>query len=81
MDRIHRAGDQPLIQPDECVHCGACVATCPVVAMFAKKDVPTGQAAFSLKSPVFFGLWPGPRLPCAPPVDRTTSEALPGERF
>ena len=32
--------DQLYIHPDECIDCGACVAVCPVAAIFANDDVP-----------------------------------------
>ena len=29
-----------VIDPDECIDCGACIAECPVEAIFADTDVP-----------------------------------------
>jgi ferredoxin len=34
------------IDPQECIDCGACVAECPVEAIFAESDVPTKWAEF-----------------------------------
>ncbi len=32
-----------VIDPDECIDCGACIAECPVEAIFADTDVPADQ--------------------------------------
>jgi len=32
-----------VIDPDECIDCGACVPECPVDAIFADTDVPAGE--------------------------------------
>ena len=32
-----------VIDPDECIDCGACIAECPVEAIFADTDVPDGE--------------------------------------
>ena len=32
-----------VIDPDECIDCGACIAECPVEAIFADTDVPDDQ--------------------------------------
>ena len=39
---IYDAGEMFLIQPDECIDCGACVPACPVSAIFPEEDVPAG---------------------------------------
>jgi ferredoxin len=33
-------GIQMFIDPDECIDCGACVAECPVAAIYMDTDVP-----------------------------------------
>ncbi len=53
---IYDANDQFLIQPDECIDCGACVPACPVSAIFPEEDVPAGEEAFIAKNREFFGL-------------------------
>ncbi|WP_407539870.1 ferredoxin family protein [Deinococcus radiomollis] len=37
---IFDAGDQFVINPDDCIDCGACVAVCPVEAIYADTDLP-----------------------------------------
>ena len=32
-----------VIDPDECIDCGACISECPVEAIFADTDVPADQ--------------------------------------
>jgi len=35
-----------VIDPDECIDCGACIAECPVEAIFADTDVPAEEEAW-----------------------------------
>ena len=35
-----------VIDPDECIDCGACVPECPVDAIFADTDLPAGEEAW-----------------------------------
>ena len=49
VDCIHyeEGGDRKLyIDPDECIDCDACVAACPVSAIFAEEKVPADQAVY-----------------------------------
>ena len=36
-----------VIDPDDCIDCAVCVPECPVNAIYAEEDVPTGQQAFT----------------------------------
>ena len=40
VDCIHEAGRMLVIDPDECIDCGACVPACPVEAIFALDETP-----------------------------------------
>ena len=42
------------IHPDECVDCGACVAACPVDAIFYEGDLPGELRGFRLANAAFF---------------------------
>ncbi|ULH16373.1 ferredoxin family protein [Deinococcus sp. KNUC1210] len=44
-DCIYDAGEQFVINPDDCIDCGACVAVCPVGAVFADLDLPAADSA------------------------------------
>jgi ferredoxin len=35
-----------VIDPDECIDCGACIPECPVEAIFADTDVPEDESAW-----------------------------------
>ncbi|MFZ2991074.1 ferredoxin FdxA [Ideonella sp.] len=36
-----------VIDPDDCIDCAVCVPECPVNAIYAEADVPTGQQQFT----------------------------------
>jgi ferredoxin len=40
VDCFYQGDHQLYIHPDECIDCGACVAECPVEAIFPEADVP-----------------------------------------
>ena len=39
-----------VIDPDECIDCGACIAECPVEAIFADTDVPEDMESWIEKN-------------------------------
>ena len=39
-----------VIDPDECIDCGACIAECPVEAIYADTDVPEEEEAWIEKN-------------------------------
>ncbi|HEX6345813.1 indolepyruvate ferredoxin oxidoreductase subunit alpha [Umezawaea sp.] len=43
VDCIHDAGEQMMIDPVECIDCGACVPICPVDAIFTEDEVPAEE--------------------------------------
>ena len=50
-----REGRQMLyIDPDECIDCDACVALCPVNAIYAEDDLPDDQSAFAEINVIWF---------------------------
>ena len=43
---FHDAGELLVIDPQECIDCGACVPACPVEAIFFDEDLPQDQVEF-----------------------------------
>lgn len=54
MDCIADAGKQFVINPNECIDCGACVPACPVEAIYPDSDVPEGEEASIELNRTFF---------------------------
>jgi NAD-dependent dihydropyrimidine dehydrogenase PreA subunit len=53
---VHVPGEDRMlyIDPNECVDCGSCSATCPVTAIYALEDVPERSAQFTEINRVYF---------------------------
>lgn len=51
---FYDAGDMLRINMDECIHCGICVAECPVAAIFPEEEVPQDQLGFIASAKEFF---------------------------
>jgi NAD-dependent dihydropyrimidine dehydrogenase PreA subunit len=47
VDCIHEAGRILVIDPEECIDCGACEPECPVEAIFPEDALPEKWSAFS----------------------------------
>jgi NAD-dependent dihydropyrimidine dehydrogenase PreA subunit len=47
--------DQLFIDPVECIECGACIAACPVSAIFAVEDLPEKWANYAEKNAKHYG--------------------------
>ena len=45
VDCFYELEAQLVIDPDECIDCAACVAECPVEAIFSEDEVPQGQSS------------------------------------
>lgn len=43
---FHDAGEMLVIDPQECIDCGACVPACPVDAIVFDEDIPKDQEGF-----------------------------------
>ena len=48
------SGVQLFIDPDECIHCGACVAECPAEAIYDEADVPDEHRGDIGRNAAFF---------------------------
>ena len=46
VDCFHEAANLLIIDPEECIDCGACIPECPVEAIFLDEDVPEGMEAY-----------------------------------
>ena len=46
VDCIHEAGRMLVIDPEECIDCGACEPECPVEAIFPEDALPDNWLAF-----------------------------------
>jgi ferredoxin len=47
-----------VIQPDECIDCGACVPVCPVNAIFAEADLPAKWSEYVQLNKDLSAKWP-----------------------
>ncbi|CAM2006746.1 indolepyruvate ferredoxin oxidoreductase subunit alpha [Acanthopleuribacter pedis] len=45
VDCFYETETQLVIDPDECIDCSACVAECPVEAIFAEDELPESEEA------------------------------------
>ncbi len=63
VDCIYEIEEQLVINPDECIDCGACEPECPVSAIFPEDDVPANLKAFVEKNKVSFQNSPPPGRP------------------
>lgn len=46
VDCIHDVGQMLVVDPGECIDCGACESECPVEAIFVEDAVPEDQRPF-----------------------------------
>ena len=53
VDCIYEAGEQLIINPDECIDCAACVDPCPVEAIAHEDEIPEKWASFIEKGKNF----------------------------
>ena len=52
VDCFYEGENMLVINPDECIDCGACVPECPVEAIFADTDVPDEEEEWIEKNEV-----------------------------
>jgi NAD-dependent dihydropyrimidine dehydrogenase PreA subunit len=50
VDCIYETGDHFMINPEECIDCGACEPECPVEAIFPEDEVPDDQESYISKA-------------------------------
>jgi NAD-dependent dihydropyrimidine dehydrogenase PreA subunit len=54
VDCIYDAGDHFMINPEECIDCGACEPECPVEAIYPEDEVPDDQESYITKAADYF---------------------------
>ena len=61
VDCIYEVEDQFLINPEECIECGACAPECPVEAIYPDDEVPEEMEQYITKAAEFdySGMEPG----------------------
>ena len=57
---FREAEEYLVIDPDECIDCGACEPECPVEAIFAEEDMPEDQGRFVEINTKYFELRDSP---------------------
>jgi len=50
VDCIYDAGDHFMINPEECIDCGACEPECPVEAIYPEDEVPDEMESYISKA-------------------------------
>ncbi len=58
VDAFHEGPNFLVIDPEACIDCIACVAECPVAAIFVDSDVPAGQGRFVALNAELARDWP-----------------------
>jgi ferredoxin len=58
VDCFHEGKNFLVIDPDECIDCGACEPECPTSAIFAEDDVPDDQQEYIQLNAKLSPKWP-----------------------
>ena len=58
VDCFHEGENFLVIDPDECIDCGACIPECPVEAIFEEDDVPDKWAEYIELNTELSAKWP-----------------------
>ena len=58
VDCFHEGPNMLVIDPDECIDCTLCVPECPVNAIYAEDDLPSGQEQFTVLNAELAKKWP-----------------------
>jgi ferredoxin len=81
VDAFHEGPNFLVIDPNVCIDCGACVAECPVEAIYAEDDVPDDQQQFKALNAELAKAWKPiiERKPAPPDADewKTVKVKLP----
>jgi len=55
---FHEGENMLVIDPDECIDCGACVDECPVEAIFSEDDLPKKWQSYTELNAQYGAVWP-----------------------
>lgn len=58
VDCFHQGANFLVIDPDECIDCGACEPECPTSAIFAEDDLPEKWSEYKELNARFAADWP-----------------------
>ncbi len=58
VDCFHEGANMLVIDPEECIDCGACEPECPVTAIFTLDDLPEKWSAYAEINVRFTAKWP-----------------------
>jgi ferredoxin len=58
VDCFHEGANMLVIDPEECIDCGACEPECPVSAIFTGDDLPEKWSAYAELNIKFSAKWP-----------------------
>ena len=58
VDCFYEGPNMLVINPDECIDCGACVPECPTEAIFEETEVPEQWAEYVEINAKLAGIWP-----------------------
>ena len=79
VDCIHEFDRILVIDPEECIDCGACEPECPVEAIFSEEELPAGQEHFKALNAELAKQWPVITEKKDPPGDAKDWEGKPGK--
>ena len=79
-DCFHEGENMLVIDPDECIDCGACVPACPVNAIYHADDVPDDQQEFVALNERLAKGWPLITVQKDPLDDADEFRAVKGKR-
>lgn len=58
VDCFHEGENMLVIDPEECIDCGACIPECPAEAIFLDEDLPGQWASFTELNERLSAQWP-----------------------
>ncbi|MBW5486572.1 ferredoxin FdxA [Streptomyces bambusae] len=69
VDCFYAGENMLVINPEECIDCGACEPECPVTAIFEESELPKKWSAYIQLNVEYASKWPGITEQTDPPSD------------